>query len=401
MKKTLIVAMNEYKRHAFQKRFIFALLSVPVMLAVMAILIYIIVESEKDYTPIGFIDHTGILNTPVTELVRDENTRAVEMIPFLTEEQARAALDSGDIQLYYVLAPNYMQTNQVDLVYNAKIGDNATRQFRDYLKMTLLKGEDPQIAFRAVEGAEVIVRTLDGGREFSGQRWMNVLLPFFAGIGFMILIFSSSGYLMQAVVEEKENRTMEILVTSITSLQLIGGKILGIIAISLTQVIAWALFALIAVVIGGNFFGFDLFNSIQFDLNSILLIIAVLIPAYVMIASLMTAVGAMVTVSSEGQQFAGLFSLPIMMPYWFMALIIEAPNSPFAIGLSLFPLTAPVTITTRTAFAEVPAWQIATSVVLLVLSALAAIWVASRAFRIGLLRYGQRISFREVLNRVH
>jgi len=118
----------------------------------------------------------------------------------------------------------------------------------------------------------------------------------------------------------------------------------------------------------------------------------------VMIASLMAAAGATVADSQEAQQMAGLFSLPIMAPVWLGVVIIENPNSPLAIGLSLFPPTALSTIAMRIMSVPIPFWQVAVSVTLLVLSAGGAVWLAGRAFRLGMLRYGQRLNWRELFS---
>jgi len=110
-------------------------------------------------------------------------------------------------------------------------------------------------------------------------------------------------------------------------------------------------------------------------------------------------IGATVTESREGQQIVGLFTLPTWIPYMLMYPLMNAPNSPLAIGMSFFPFTAPLTVIIRSGFTVVPWWQIAISVALLVLSAAGSLWLAGRAFRLGMLRYGKRLSIREFFNR--
>ena len=101
------------------------------------------------------------------------------------------------------------------------------------------------------------------------------------------------------------------------------------------------------------------------------------------------------------QQVAGLFTLPLSVPYMLLSTIITSPNSPLSIGLSLFPLTAPVTLPLRVALTLVPVWQLATSLTLLFLLSGCSIWFAGRAFRLGMLRYGKRLSWKELLRRTH
>jgi len=94
-----------------------------------------------------------------------------------------------------------------------------------------------------------------------------------------------------------------------------------------------------------------------------------------------------------------LFTLPTWIPYMLMYPLMNAPNSPLAIGMSLFPFTAPLTVIIRSGFTPLPFWQIAISVILLVLSAAGSLWLAGRAFRLGMLNYGKRLSIFEIFRR--
>jgi len=115
-----------------------------------------------------------------------------------------------------------------------------------------------------------------------------------------------------------------------------------------------------------------------------------------MIAALMALVGATATEAREAQQIAGLFTLPLAVPLWFISAIMANPNSALSIGLSLFPLTAPLALTLRAGYTNIPLWQLILAVSLLVACAIGALWLAGRAFRIGLLRYGKRLTWREI-----
>jgi ABC-2 type transport system permease protein len=208
---------------------------------------------------------------------------------------------------------------------------------------------------------------------------------------------TSSGYLMQAVVEEKENRTMEIIITSVSPVQLMAGKIIGDIAIGLTQLGVWLVFIVLGISIGGRYVSW--LQQISLPVEVLALAAVVLAPAFVMFCALTAALGATVTEGREAQQVTGLFSLVIWLPYFFIALLIEHPNSPLALGLSFFPLTAPLTVLLRAGFTEIPGWQLATSSIILVLSAVGSLWLAGRAFRLGMLRYGQRLRLAELFRR--
>lgn len=202
---------------------------------------------------------------------------------------------------------------------------------------------------------------------------------------------------MQAVVEEKENRTMEVLITSVSPQQLMGGKVIGIIGVGLTQVVAWFGVGILAILIGRNFIPW--MSLIRLSGDTVALLIATFIPSFIMVSALMAAVGATVTEAREGQQITGLFTLPVAVPYWLAAVILNNPNGPVAVILSFFPLTAPATLAMRIGLVEIPAWQFILNILILTLTALGALWLAGRTFRLGMLQYGQRLSLRQIFGK--
>jgi ABC-2 type transport system permease protein len=130
-----------------------------------------------------------------------------------------------------------------------------------------------------------------------------------------------------------------------------------------------------------------------------LLMIGTLLPAFVMIAAAMGAVGATATEAREAQQIAGWFTMPIVVPLWFVSAIIFNPNGALAVGMSLFPLTAPIALPLRAVFTTVPPWQIIFTITFLCLLAGFALWLSGRIFRLGMLRYGKRVSLSEAFKR--
>jgi ABC-2 type transport system permease protein len=117
----------------------------------------------------------------------------------------------------------------------------------------------------------------------------------------------------------------------------------------------------------------------------------------VLFSALMLAIGASVADAQESQQIGGLFSLCFTIPFYGIVALVEHPDSALAIGLGLFPLTALTSFCILAAFSTVPLWLVGASVLLTSLSAVGAIWLAAQAFRVGMLRYGQRLNWREVL----
>jgi len=398
MSKLWRIAAHEYRRHVVRKRFIWALLSVPVLLALMVGISALAVRMERDYRPVGYVDHSGMLANPVPP---PQTSRPVEIRAFAGEAEAQRALEAGEIQCYYVLPADYVQTNKVQLVYVKPPKNNATSQFWAFMRANWLADQPPAVARRAaaMSDDDIIVQTPDGKRQFAAEPTLGDLLPILAGTAFMMLLGFSGGYLVQVISEEKENRTMEMIITSASAGQVIGGKVVGLVGVILTQAIAWLVFAAAAAAVAGRLFQSAFFQNVRVDSGVVLMLAMVFAPAFVMYSALMTALGATVAEPQEAQQVAGLFILPNIVPFWMMTTFVQAPNSPMAVALSLFPLTSPVSVAMRATFGIVPMWQAGVAAVLLAACAWGAVWLAGRAFRLGMLRYGQRVGLAELFAR--
>jgi len=399
MSKLWFVALHEYRRNVFKKSFILALLSVPLLIGVNVGLIALAVAMDNNDSPVGYVDHAGLLAGPMPAPV-GRSEEAIEFIPFETEGEARDALEAGSIQAYYVVAVDYFETSGIELVYLKEPGENATREFYDFIQVNLLAEQPPEVAHRIAAGPSITVRTPDGSREFSGAPTLGAIVPVLLSVAFVFLLLMSSGYLMQAVTEEKENRTMEVLITSLSASRLIGGKVLGIAAIGLTQLAAWILVGVLAILIGGQVFGIEWFQNPGLDWGPILTVSAIAIPSYVLACALMAAIGSTVAQVQEGQQIGVLFfMLFIMIHLYAIAVIGETPNATPSVVLTLLPFTALMTAGFRSLFSVVPLWQVAASVAIQAACAVGALWLAGRAFRMGMLRYGQRLRLGEIFGR--
>lgn len=397
MNKFWKVVSYEYTRHVLRKRFLFGLLSVPFVIALMVGVIFLLIITQMNNKPIGYVDLSGLLVNPRPAPELSSLGRRVNIIPYATEAQARQALDADQIQAYYVLDANYLQTGKTRLVAQEQPDSSVQSQFLAFLRANILADQSQQVTQRILAGNNLIVRSADGTRQMGENDWFNVLVPFIAGLAFMIAIFSTSGYLMQAVVEEKENRTMEVLITSVSSQQLMGGKIIGIIGVGLTQVLAWFGVGILAILVGRNVIPW--MRAIHLPADTAALLIITFIPSFIMISALMAAVGATVTEAREGQQITGLFTLPIAIPYWLAAVILNNPNGPLAVILSFFPLTAPATLAMRIGLVQIPTWQFLLNIFILVMTAMGALWLAGRTFRLGMLQYGQRLTLRQIFGK--
>ena len=397
MAKFWLVFRHAYLRQVQTKRFLFGLLSMPLFVLLIIGLSILAARLQIRMEPIGYVDHSGTLANPTSlpeqGSIFDPN---LAIIAYPDESSATTDLRTGKIQAAYLISADYLQTGMVERLALDRPGVNANRQFIEFLQLNLLSKQPLDIAQRVLKGSSIITRSLDGSRSVSENSLFTLILPFAAGLMFILVISFSGGYLLQAVLEEKENRTMEILITSVSPNQLMAGKTIANLLAGLTQLGAWlgfGLLALMAVRIYFHLEGAELFNFGQLSL-----LLLILIPAFVMVAALMVAIGAIVTDAREAQQISGFFILPMVAPYWFMNSIMSHPNSAITIFLSIFPITSPVTLPLRIFFTIVPAWQVILSIIVLIGSALGALWLAGKIFRLGMLHYGKTLSLREIFS---
>jgi ABC-2 type transport system permease protein len=400
MAKIWHIIKYEYTRHVFRKRFLFSLLSLPVGVLLMFGVAFLIGNLSIDRTPVGYVDHSGVLqDRTIEEDSSDIFDPQIEFRSYQNQDQAEQDLDEGIIQAYYVLPSSYPQTLEVELFFLEEPDGAIQSQFENLVSqnLSLFEDLDPQVKERLSEGSVINMQSLDGSREMRQDQWYLILIPFVAGIMLVVVIMTSGGYLLQAVVEEKENRTMEIVITSVSPSQLMTGKIIGNIGVGLTQLVVWLVFGWVGLRVAGQFWPVLQDFSLPSDYIAVLLL--VLLPSFVMVAAFMAAIGATMTELREAQQVQGLISLPMMVPYYIATSIIMNPNSTLAVVLSYFPLTSPITLIMRMSFTVIPTWQLALNIAILFAFAIFAIWFAGRAFRMGMLRYGKKLSIKEVLGK--
>jgi ABC-2 type transport system permease protein len=390
MKKLFLVLRHEFWRHVKRRGFIFMAVGFPLLMAVVmgSIILFFVGKARE---PMGVVDRSGTLLAAETYRSLDEDALPIDK--FSDESSARSALERGDIQAYVVVPPDYVDTGNVTLYHRGDAFDGLESALSTYLRTSLLAGSQPLLVERFSHGPDVTFVSL--APEEGRDNPLTVFLPFLVGFIFLIAIFTTSGYLIQAVVDEKENRTMEILVTSLTPGQLMGGKILGLVGLGLVQIAVWTGFVVIALTVAR--LTLDQFPALEIPAGFMAIATLWFLPFYLMIAALMTAVGISVTAVSEGQQAVSILSIVSMFPLYFTFLIVESPNSPLAVTLSLIPFSAPLTILSRLQVTEVPPAQLLLSWLILAGSAALALFLVSRLLRAGMLRYGRRLSWREMV----
>lgn len=398
MRKFWLIFRNEYLRHVKRKRFIFALLSMPLFVGMMVGVGLLAVWADFDSRPVAYLDQSGFFASarPVPES-KDKLFPPTKFVAYSSENEARNALLERQVQAFFLIDSNYLNNGKVTLFTVDTVKDTARNDFQNFLRYNMLAGLPAQTSSRLIDGPDIVVQSLKSNRNMAGNEIVSLLMPLVAGLLFIVVVNTSGSYLVQALVEEKENRTMEIVVTSVSHSQLMSGKVAGNLAVGLTELVIWLAFGFLGFIIAQRYIPGT--ENLKIGSEFILLMILTLLPAFVMVAGLMAAIGATSSDTREAQQWAGLFTLPIVIPFWLIVPLMESPNSVLAVTLSLIPITAPITMPLRAAFTEVPLWQIIASLALLVASAYGALWLAGRTFRLGMLRYGKRLAWREVFRK--
>lgn len=396
MLKLWLVAKQEYLKRVAKKSFIIGTLLIPILLGVIVGVTIFIIERDKNIQPFGIVDHSGLFES-TSGPVQFKNDEDIELIAFQAEEGARSALEAGEIQAYHVIPENYLESQKVDLYYWDEYPDTSVLStFDDYVRATLLPEGPDEIQNRIIEGTNLTLRSADGKRNFNQEiGFVAIIFPIAVAMFFFFAVMGASGYFLQAITDEKENRTMEIAITSLSPWQLISGKSLGLIAVALTQIIIWLVSIAIAWIVALRVF--PEIQGVKLPWDILLVFLFFFLPSFVLVSSIMAAIGGMVTELQEGQQISGILNLLFTFPLFLTALVFADPNSPLLVFLSFWPTTSLLTITLRWGFTIIPFWQIVISWLILVGSGLISIWVASRIFRIGMLRYGQRLSLKAVI----
>jgi ABC-2 type transport system permease protein len=395
MRNLWLVAKHEYKRVVTQKSFLLTTFGLPVlMLVVMGVSILAALGGRGDL-PVGYVDHAGVLSDPVMPPSEDGETR-ITFQALNDRETAIEALKSKEVQAVYVLSNDYIERGHAELLYlNESPGEVVREDFEAFLIVNLLKDQPPAIRDRVLKGGQPTIQASDSNRTFSSDRILDFVVPFVATFVFIFAVMSSGGNLLQAITDEKENRTVEILTTSIRPEALMGGKSIGLMGVGLTQMLLWISTGVVVLFVISQVI--PVLSGFSVPWTFLAIVAAFFIPAYALIAGIMTTIGSMVTDLRQGQQISGLINMFFTMPLFFVSLIMANPHSPFVIGLSIFPTTSFVTTMLRWAMASVPIWQLIVSWLILVGSAGFSMWLGGRVFRMGILRYGQRLSAKSLI----
>lgn len=320
---------------------------------------------------------------------------------YADETAAQSALERGDIDVYYVITADYLETGDVTLVMpRLSINQLSSAPLRQLILQELSKGVDADLFKRLLHPADI--KEINLQRDASGQTesdfGTDFTVVYLFAIVLMISTFTTNGYLMQSVIEEKENRLIEILISSVRPTELLAGKILALGTLGLTQVAAWlgAVFLLGRLAVGDSSPALAALGNIPLEPGRVLILLLFFVGGYLFFAAAFGMIGAISNSMQEGPQYVAIFTLPAVLPLYFLALFISTPDAPLPVIMSLFPVTAPLAMVMRISITTVPAWQIILSFALLGLLDLGMIWLAGKLFRVQTLLSGQTPKLRDL-----
>lgn len=364
--------------------------------------------------PMGYVDESGIIQEMLPGIPPGL------LLSFPNEAQAQEALAAEQIDRYFVIAADFVESGNLSLVQQTFEPFGSTNEqliqallnynlIGDAARMALignpLGAVDYQVvADQVVDGQDAglpgdgAAGSLDGAASAPGavaDPLLATLVPIVAVILFFFVLVMSSGYMLRSVSREKENRTVEVLLLSLRPRQLMVGKLMGLSVVAMVQMGLW-------LAAGALFLdrGVDLFalaGSVNLPLSFVLWVVVYMALGYVLYASLMGALGALAPNAREGNQFSFAVLLPLIIPVWLNGFLVQAPNGNLAVVLSLFPLTAPPSMIARLAATQVPLWQPLVSVAGLAVTTYLVLLLSARFFRADTLLSSASLHWRSIL----
>jgi len=426
MNKISIIFQREYLNIVRKRSFLLGTFLVPLgMAAYFGIIILSAKLVEKEYYTVLY---RGDELPAIADQLRDTETITFEATD-LPEDTLMARVRDSEDELYLTFPPmsNIEERSNltVRLLYGGKnpskpVTREVERQVKDAI--TSIKREIVGITTAQIEATQFDLDFQKKEMTEEGVSSSSEDIGTFIGMGIFFLVYLLmsiyGSILMQGVIEEKANRIVEIIVSSVRPFELLLGKILAIGSAGITQFLIW-IFLSIGVVMGMGLLvgpvdpdsvsqpGVDMEQQMSmaenilyqiqiFDWSILWYVPIYFLGGFFLFGSLMAAAASAVDNIQDAQQFMTPINILLILPVLFFSNLIQNPNGIFATIISIFPFSSPVSMLLRLSLTEVPWYEIAASILLLILTFLGCVWMAGRIYRIGILMYGKKPSFKEL-----
>lgn len=430
MNKILLIIHREYISRVKKRSFLLTTFLVPLLfIGMYALIFYVALNNQEPVTTVRVIDESGFIANKLTDTDHLLFVNATE-----PAEKLKNKLEKGEENTVLLIIPADISTSEtVELYDTEKKGINTLNtlesKLNDILKSKALTdaGIDMQVLNSIKTNVKVNAKqlTVDGEKDSSVGAAIGI------SFGLSILIYLSlflyGNQVMRGVIEEKSNRIIEVIISSVKPFQLMMGKIIGIGLVGVTQFVLWIILSIgmmgAASAIMHNKIpettviskqqtidkknnDTESYSKMQGIIESVKTVdyglimgsfLIYFVGGYLLYSALFAMVGSAVDSETETQQFM----LPIIMPLLFtymlsFSVLVNNPHGSLAFWLSMIPFTSPIGMLVRIPFG-VPAWQLGLSIALLIAGFLVTTYVAARVYRIGILMYGKKASYRELI----
>lgn len=406
--KLIAVIRHEYFTIVKQPTFWLIMLAIPALITtVLAISFFSgkatddrIMEAAKKVDNIAVIDKSGLINKDTAK------ASGIEISNGDSEEEIIKNVKNRTLDGVIIYPEDITKTRTYTIHASTEdlTQSSTLQQFGDTLLTSSLfapLGSEDIIAL-AQTGAISEVITYENGQQSAGIK--EYIVPGFFVLLFYIVLVYSVNYMLTSVAEEKENRSMEMVLSYVKPRTLIFGKLLGIALITLTQLIFLLTVAITAYLIARNIpslalpLAIDL-SGLIFDPVTIFVAIVTLIAGFLLFAALMAGVGSMVPSAKDAGGLSFIFIIGAIIPFYTIGILTTDPGNPVTRFMTFFPTTAPTTILVRNTVGNLEVWEILLGITLLIIYAILAVMLAGKLFRIGALEFNNRVSLRSILGR--
>lgn len=401
MNKTLLIIQREYLSRVKKKSFLIMTFLVPLLFMGMTGLVAYLTQSGGDaVTQVSVIDESGYF------IKEFKNSKALVFIPgsgSLTDAKITAR-ETESFVLY--IPASIEKSGKVELISEKKapmfVLSDIENQINNIIRNKQLREAGIDIATLESIKPNVSIDykelTDEGEKETNASA--AYAISFAAAILIYVCLFIYGAQVMRGIIEEKTSRIVEVIISSVKPFQLMLGKIIGIGLVGLTQFLLWIILSSLATKFTSNQL---LPNDIVSAINTIPVgyvlttFLIYFLGGYLLYSALFAAVGSAVDNETETQQFMFPITLPLLFTYIMaFSFIVNNPNSTLSFWLSMIPFTSPIAMMVRIPFG-VPDWQLYLSITLLIGGFIFTTWVAARIYRVGILMYGKKTSYRELI----
>lgn len=420
--KLFLIFKREYLTRVRTKAFIISTILAPVAIIVLlAVPIILQMTDTKQSQVIGIQDRVG---TVFPRLV-DNNPDRYVALPAVDTDSLRSLVLSGNIDGYIIITDaNVTENQEVELLYTGSGGISLISDIRGDVRSALQNERLDRAEVGDVVKDILAMRSQLRTRKITetGEETQDTFALFMIGYVMCFIIYGAMfGYgaiIMRSVIEEKTNRIIEVITSSVKPFELLLGKVLGVGALGLTQFSIWSLSSAgllaIAAPVAAMFMsgssessealeaGAQAAAELPFEIPAIgaelwITFILFFLLGYLIYSALFAAVGSAVDSESDSQQLMLPIMIPIILPMLFLGRVAQDPDSSFSVITSMIPFFSPMLMPVRVAMTSVPLWEYALSIILMSATFIGLIWLSSRIYRIGILMYGKKASFSEML----